>query len=513
MFMKCISFCINHNFAVNCLDNEIPTSFCDMHSIEVLSLNGLGMAGNCGNSYTMPLSGTTVMSGDGEFEIPSCLWSLEKLVTLHLTGNGFVGEIDTGGAPFGSHLEDVSLSHNRLSGTIPSAILNMRVVDLSYNHFEGHLGGIVFRNDSNETTVLHTEVNRLSGRLSTAALATFSSLDVLRGNMFSCDTIPQNDVDSFGYICGMTMFLFVIKKKVFYVNMLFFYSFLGSQLYDYSLFFCAGCFTLLIAFFGCSQVNAFRYSSFWNITKESMNYLLCFYSPEQNGNNDYLDQVSLHVMCMKLKRHIFFFMISASIIIIGSVPLLAIRLLRENGVDSTHWNTYSWTFSYAYLEGRVMGSLVLVVWVLAMIALVSFMHVIYGGVSLTQKTCGDIISVNNDKGKEGWNVYIVLAFFSNFCVTVSVNVLFIMSSTELSLSPAAALTIRFAVSFFRVLSSIVIVPLLMAWVKDPVKKSVFMFRLLMFNNFLIPCVVTALTSSNCFQVTIVIKLLSLPFTL
>ena len=140
-----------------------------------------------------------------DVEIPNCLWSLNNLTALYLTGNGYVGTIEP--TNIGSSLENVSLSHNRLSGTIPQFILGLKNVDVSYNRFIGHLSGNDLGSMSNET-ILQTQVNRLSGRLPTSSLRRAYIVDILRGNMFSCATIPKNDVSSTGYICGNHMNLF-----------------------------------------------------------------------------------------------------------------------------------------------------------------------------------------------------------------------------------------------------------------------------------------------------------------
>ena len=72
--------------------------------------------------------------------IPSCLFSIPKLRTLHLSGNGLTGSLPNN-AIIQSHLLDFSVSHNELTGAIPSQFHN-RVwynLDLSYNRLTGVL--------------------------------------------------------------------------------------------------------------------------------------------------------------------------------------------------------------------------------------------------------------------------------------------------------------------------------------------------------------------------------------
>ena len=192
---------------VNCLEIEIPESLCDMEMVEVLSLNGLAGGDNCRSDITIPLFETSLQLAK-DFEIPSCLWSLNKLTTLHLTGNGYVGEMVM--LETGRRLNDVSLSHNRLEGTIPSFVQALKKVDVSHNRFVGHLSSVP--NTSSGETELHAQVNRLSGRLPASDLQRVQIVDVLRGNMFSCDSIPENDVNRRGYICGESSEVILLLK-------------------------------------------------------------------------------------------------------------------------------------------------------------------------------------------------------------------------------------------------------------------------------------------------------------
>lgn len=182
---------------MNCLEIKIPSSFCDLDRVEVLSMNGLAQAKQCRNTVTVPLFGTPLQSAE-DIEIPSCLWNMSSLKTLHMAGNGYVGEIKMTGLD--NRLNDILLSHNRLSGTVPTFIQSIKKVDLSYNRLVGHLS--ISTSTSSNETVLFTKVNRLSGRLPIEALKEAESVDILHGNMFSCDTIPENDAESYGYICG-----------------------------------------------------------------------------------------------------------------------------------------------------------------------------------------------------------------------------------------------------------------------------------------------------------------------
>mgnify|MGYP003385489684 FL=1 len=143
---------------------------------------------------------------------------MRNLSVLHLTGNGLSGEL-VGSLPANSQIADLSLSHNQLSGTIPLDILNIARLDLSYNQLRGKFEEHTkFKPDSN----ISLEINRLSGQLPVSGLERVSngSLSVLRGNMFACNTIPQNDAYSRDYECGsqnLNYALFIFLSALIFV--------------------------------------------------------------------------------------------------------------------------------------------------------------------------------------------------------------------------------------------------------------------------------------------------------
>jgi hypothetical protein len=102
-------------------------------------------------------------------------------------------------------LSDLSLSHNRLKGTIPDQIQKRawKRLDLGYNKFDGTIANHFIQpaNDSH----ISLQVNRLSGTLpSTLIRAKF--IDILNGNLFDChynhNDLPHHDPQSSNYDCG-----------------------------------------------------------------------------------------------------------------------------------------------------------------------------------------------------------------------------------------------------------------------------------------------------------------------
>lgn len=95
-------------------------------------------------------------------------------------------------------------AHNQISGTIPTSLQGRPFLklDLSFNKLTGTYDD---RNDgASQNVSLVLEVNRLSGWFPSPPTnrSASSELNVLRGNLFSCEYIPSEDVYSDDYSCG-----------------------------------------------------------------------------------------------------------------------------------------------------------------------------------------------------------------------------------------------------------------------------------------------------------------------
>lgn len=103
-------------------------------------------------------------------------------------------------------MEDLSLSHNRFTGSIPVAVLNASKLDLSSNQLSGRLADDYSppSHSAELNLELNLELNRLSGALPQAELEGMrnGSVSILRGNMFSCGSVPGNDDFEEDYVCG-----------------------------------------------------------------------------------------------------------------------------------------------------------------------------------------------------------------------------------------------------------------------------------------------------------------------
>jgi hypothetical protein len=193
----------------NCLTGSLPESLCEASKLISLILDGLSTADNC-RIQLFPdipdVNSFTLRNGiDGT--IPGCLYSMRSLQTLHLSGNDLTGSIPSSGLAVSSSLIDLTLSHNTLTGTIPEVFLNKNWInlDLSYNKLRGTLSGTSFNALNSQDSSLSLEVNRLSGNIP-SALLNLENVSVLNGNIFECDfegnDLPANDPDYKSYSCG-----------------------------------------------------------------------------------------------------------------------------------------------------------------------------------------------------------------------------------------------------------------------------------------------------------------------
>jgi hypothetical protein len=184
----------------NCFEGPLPESaVCNSASLSALVLDGLHSAKSC--KWRGSLRHNAFKLGT----LPQCLLSMRSLATLHLSGSGLTGSL-SGATNISAALTDLSLSHNLLTGDIPTSILEIGwdKLDLSFNRLRGTLrtASVAFYSNTTELKLQH---NRLSGVIP-GSMQRVNSLTLLENNMFSCRVdrrdVPQQDSDSDKYSCG-----------------------------------------------------------------------------------------------------------------------------------------------------------------------------------------------------------------------------------------------------------------------------------------------------------------------
>ena len=194
----------------NCITGSLPIDVCGARRLGYLALDGMNTATNCRKLIFPEVQQITTYTRVHDFEggLPSCIFNMTALNTLHLSGVGlnYAFPSDLVISPI---LSDLSLSNNIITGIIPDSI-QLKVwnnLDLSYNRITGTL-----RSDFPvypSTSALNLVVNRLSGNIPLSMMYSVN-ISILEGNLFYCDAnrypLPVNDPDYDNYACGSNSF-------------------------------------------------------------------------------------------------------------------------------------------------------------------------------------------------------------------------------------------------------------------------------------------------------------------
>jgi Leucine-rich repeat (LRR) protein len=195
----------------NCITGSLPTSICSAQNMTTLVLDSVGNAPSCAYSFPRALSPifkAVVNVNPLVGGIPSCIFSMQHLETLHLSGNGLTGSLQDLDQSANLVLNDVSLASNVLTGSVPQSWQDWTwsSLDLSANKLSGFLYSNAFSNNHGFVT-LDLTVNRMSGQVP-GSLYNSTGVDILDGNMFQCSQSdkPKYDPSSSEYVCGSSDF-------------------------------------------------------------------------------------------------------------------------------------------------------------------------------------------------------------------------------------------------------------------------------------------------------------------
>lgn len=187
----------------NCFTGTISDQICSSVHLQVLVASGLTTG--CAAQFNLVgyvETSANPLAGD----IPGCVFNMSELTQLFMDGNGLRGNL----APISSksQLRNMSLSYNRLTGTIPVSVqqyTGFEVLDLSYNHFNGTIQYMDASPNRLFKKSITADGNRLSGLIPSSFTFTSVVVDILDGNMFNCrsrSTLPQSDPVVGEYTCG-----------------------------------------------------------------------------------------------------------------------------------------------------------------------------------------------------------------------------------------------------------------------------------------------------------------------
>mmetsp|Transcript_28450 Transcript_28450/g.48093 ORF Transcript_28450/g.48093 Transcript_28450/m.48093 type:complete len:442 (-) Transcript_28450:2546-3871(-) len=440
----------------------------------------------------MPLSEVRLFNTIGG-TVPSCLWSLRYLSVLHLTGNGLTGKL-VSSLPSWTQIADVSLSHNQLSGTISSDILNIASLDLSYNLLAGEFvdrSQYMPHADSNITL----EVNRLSGQLPVDDLQSISngSVNILRGNLFSCNTVPSRDEYSRDYVCGsqnlnVALYVFVSAFVVVALMMALVYWGQICRMKD-------GDQHWIVSILRSKVAMLFEYMSFMKSLDTGRLV---------NAQVPVVYQIALLsetlMEVMSCAMHLLIVVLAASLVV------YVVKVLDSDDAYATHSNSYAWFWTLAYTRGEMIAGLLVVMWTVS-ISGCFYCLVVHASKGHNGRTrpqggadaCATKSSNDSTSFRDFFVFPIFAAFLLNACITITVNAVYIYF-TQQAFSASVHFAFQLSLSIFRLLYSGMVFPFLSRPIRSAVGRVRFRFLLLTINNLVIPCLVTALTSDSCFQV-------------
>jgi Leucine-rich repeat (LRR) protein len=213
---RLLSFVIGEN----CFVGTLPTEVCNAHTLKNLVFDGLHASTTCQHKILPGLSDAYTTQNHIHGTIPPCYFGMPQLLSLHVSGNEMTGTL-----PYdmnvSTSLIDLSLSHNSLRGRIPLGIQERAWVslDLSHNRFDGalsHSFGTPLPNKqfgtesyANSTARLALDNNRLSGKIP-STVVNMLNISILNTNIFSCaadrSDLPKHDEQISKYNCGSTVF-------------------------------------------------------------------------------------------------------------------------------------------------------------------------------------------------------------------------------------------------------------------------------------------------------------------
>ena len=485
----------------NCFEGSIPPSICSNTQLVSLAMDGLACASSCrrwilGSSISTAYVSIRKISGG----VPLCLWSLPLLQVFHMSGNSLTGSLPTlADAQMTHSLVDLSLSQNMLTGSIPSYIQERawRTLELSHNRMSGTLrsyNGTEEECCSNNESFISMSSNRLSGRIP-SYLSSLSRVAVLEGNSLDCrydrSDLPPHDTGRSTYECGSNSF-----------NMMCF-AWLGC-----SAVVAAGvCWVLLrwerMHWYG-RVVRAWQWMHFMehyatsgstspDVTKllGSMRYFKQYYSLTQ-----VMGRFSLYC---------------TAFIVVLLLPLYTVL----SAYYGTHTYEYAWTLSILFLSGSdAFAVCVAALTSFLLSLLVLFCLSLWGSsydLSLTSREDKwDLLSTAADRQRGGWRtVGVFLSYIvTNLLVVSGVNAAYVY--VALYQSNQVMVLAQILMSVFKLTWNTVVSPSMIRCIiyilsTMNVQSRVFQRRLFvtqlmvsLLNNIVIPCLIVAIVSPNCF---------------
>jgi hypothetical protein len=326
--------------AANCLSGALPAAICEASALQTLVLDGLSAGAAC-RVPLFPASNVFKFTGSKTLNkmqgsVPPCIFSaLPNITTLHISGNDLSGSLPNIES-WPARLRDLSLSHNRLSGSIPAALQRglrqFSVFDVAFNRLDGELGAVLLAPGSGPGPKLGLRVNRFSGTLS-ASIVAAPSVQVLEGNLIACprgrQQLPASDPYSQRFKCG------------------------SDTLDDYLV-----AFAVMAAMSACVLVYVGRRA----FPALSGSELRAWLDPQMEAPEAVAGLVS------SLRRIRVFSVLVAAALVVLLLPIYG----AASSLQGNHADLYAWTVSAAFKSGVGSAAVFMAAWVVFL--LVCYIH-------------------------------------------------------------------------------------------------------------------------------------------
>jgi Leucine-rich repeat (LRR) protein len=464
------------NLARNCLSASL-TDVCNAKSLEYLILDGLHTQNGCRKVMPVKFYDTIYSTTASVTNVPTCLYSMPNLMSLHLASNGITGSLPAD-AVLGVNFTEFVMSNNQMRSVIPDVFQSHYWVtlDLSYNKFTGTLQDSLTVKES-----VTLNVNRLSGDIPTSLYNT-TDVNILTDNLFECsDEVLARLHDEVGgaYVCESSSFNAI--------------SILWVEL--------VGTVVLLLLV------------SKMNIVEDPENYCVVRYAYAVIG---YVKRKVAHVQRMYNVRDIIalsklsvpteninkFVEVTRNIrllcaVIVGVYLFIFMPLYSAFSVYfGTYDYQYAWTVSAAFMSGAPVGITLFVLYVLALFAL--FYVIRYPAADAM---------VHNSKLPTSLKYYLVFGviFVVNLAVVLPLNGVYVY--VLLNYDQTIVSVVGFVSSFFKVIWTSYILVSIVRFAEDKILESKShdlkeLAILFIINIIFMPCLATSLVDPNCFYDTI-----------
>lgn len=474
----------------NCITGSISDVICESKSLNALALDGLHTSPHCRQPL---LGGNYALNYYTPGSIPSCLFAMSTLQSLHLTGNGIRGSL-----PYNMNvsrsLQNLSLSYNQLTGSIPFQLQTkpFNNFDLSYNNFNGVLldSDVVISDNSS----LYLRVNRLSGKIP-SVFRDVKKISVLDGNIFQCqrnrDQLPKHDNQNPYYECGTTslqdsMYLFV------------------------SIF--ASISSLLLCLMASRRFNCRPSKTLSTLVNQTMTNLQMWWKFINNDAND-CENIELFNKLMDQCRKGITVLTGLMIFVFVPIYVVLSHFFR------TYQNVYAWSVSSVYLAGLTPALICFVFY--SLFCFSTFYLFYFIGRPHFPSDIGPLKSVSL-VAYERYGHFLGLVGIAvvNFITVLGFNVMYVIAST--TLNPDIVVVFQMILAIFKLIWNDSILRYLMSalhaycatfYVLKEEEERLWSQRFLAFNTYtlllntiIIPCLATAIISTSCFYNTVVAPL-------